>query len=87
MSTIGFNININDSAVMYGVFIENFLKSHQDFYWSIICTVVNKIWETRCAVVIHQTTIPRQVVFRQIITELNKQRAMDIKQKKTIPWH
>ena len=87
MASIGFNINVNFNSVMYGVFSEQMPRSHQEFFWIIICTVVTKIWKTRCAVVLHKTNITSNVVFKQILTELKKQRTIDTKQKRLRLWH
>ena len=87
MSEIGFNVNITYKAVMYGVFQEKLSDMDHDFYWSVICTVVNKLWNTRCAIVIHQETISGEVVIKQIKTELKRQRTMDSKARTMKPWH
>ena len=87
MPQIGFNINVNHNAAMYGVFIDKVSHTEQEFYWTIVCTVVNKLWNTRCAMVIHQEAISGEVVFKQIITELKRQRSLDLKQKRSKPWH
>ena len=84
---LGLKINVNYKAVMYGVFDEKMTVLEQDFYWLIICTVVNKLWRTRCMMVIHQETIPGEVVFKQIRTELKRQRTLDTRKKKLTPWH
>lgn len=87
MPSIGFNINVNLKAVMYGVFQENMSSMHRDFYWTLVCTVVVKIWKTRCKVILGQVNISSETVFRQIITELKRQRTLDTRQKKHVPWH
>ncbi len=86
MINIGFTINVNYNAIMYGVFLKNLFKLEQNFFWTIICTVVNKLWKTRCAMIIHQVSIPSDVVFMQIVTELKRQKTLDKKQKKHTPW-
>jgi hypothetical protein len=60
---------------MYGVFEERMSAMDQDFYWSVVCTVINKLWNTRCAKVIQQESISGEVVFKLIQTEL-KSRAV-----------
>ena len=87
LAGVGFNVNINYNAVMFGVFLEKMPRSHHEFYWTIICTVVTKIWKTRCAVILHKANITSDVVFKQILTELKKQRTTDIRQKRLRPWH
>ena len=54
MAQVGFNINVTHNAIMYGVFDERLSAMEQDLFWSVVCTVVYKIWNTRCATVIHQ---------------------------------
>lgn len=76
-----YNIDVKYNAVMYGAFLENQAKLQQELYWMIICTIVTKTWKTRCV------TIPGEAVFKQIITELKRQRTLDIRQKRSTPWH
>ena len=87
MKQIGLKINVHYNAAMYGVFDERMTAGEQDFYWTIVCTVVYKLWLTRCAKVIHQEDTPGDVVFKQIQTELRRQRTIDLQKKKLTPWH
>ena len=64
MSQIGFNVNVTYKAAMYGVFEERMSAMDQDFYWSVVCAVINKLWNTRCAMVIKQESISGEVVFK-----------------------
>ena len=76
------------NAVMYRVFEEIMYAMAIDFYWTVVCTVVNKLCDTRCAMSIsHQVDIPGGIVFKQIIRELKRQRTIDSKHKKLRPWH
>ena len=81
MSQVGFNLNVTHNAIMYGVFDESLSPMNQDFFWLVVCTVVNKIWNTRSAMVINQVTITGETVYKQIITEMRRQRTLDSKQK------
>ena len=87
MAQIGLNFKITNNAIMYGVFEERMSTMDQEFFWTVICTVVNKIWNTRSVMVIHQETIYGEVVFSQIKTELKRQRTLDLKQNRMRPWH
>ena len=87
LSQIGFYVKLTHIAVMHGIFEESLSAMDQEFFWYVVCTVVNKIWNTRCTMVINQTSISGEVVLKQIITELKRQRTLDSKQKKLTPWH
>uniref|UniRef100_A0A8C5ATY5 Reverse transcriptase domain-containing protein n=1 Tax=Gadus morhua TaxID=8049 RepID=A0A8C5ATY5_GADMO len=74
-------------TAMYGVFEERMSAMDQDFLWSVVCAVINKLWNTRCAMVIKQESISGEVVFKQIRTELKRQRTLDSREKRMRPWH
>ena len=87
MTRVGLHFNITHNAIMYGVFEENMSTMDQDFFWTVICTVVNKLWNTRSVMVIHHEIISGEVVLKQIKTELKRQRTLDSKNNKIRPWH
>ena len=83
----GLSVKITYNAAMYGVFDEQLSSMDQEFYWTVICTVINKLWNTRCATVIHQARVPGEMVLKQIIIELKRQRTLDARQRRIRPWH
>ena len=87
MSRIGFKVKITYNAVMYGVFEETLSTMDQDFYWSVVCTTVNKLWNTRCVMTMKNEATSGEVVFKQIVTELKRQRTLDSKKNVLKPWH
>ena len=63
---------------VHGVFEEEELSAmDQCFHWSVV-TVLNKLWNTRGAmVVIHQETISGELMLKHIKTQLRRQGTLD----------
>ena len=87
ITQIGLDVDINYKSVKYGIFKEKLSVQVKELYWQIICTVVSKLWKTRCVGILEQKTITSETVFKQIRRDLKRKRTADIRAKITTPWH
>ena len=61
-------------------------KKVKYIYWFVICTVNYKLWKTRCNMIINQCHIPAERVFKQIVSELQRQKKNGRIAKNKHPW-
>ena len=86
MKDIGIDFKMEPDAIFYGIFDPNVNDTVQDLFYLILCIVNAQIWKTRCRMTIDHLFVSSDVVFNQIVKELRRRRANDMKLGQGDKW-
>ena len=76
LKAVGVNFNLCYNSVMYCIIDDKLPSKHTKPIQLIICIVCSNLCKTRCAMIIRQTVIDSETVFKQILTD-PRRRTMD----------